>query len=387
MGNVIIYGIGALGEYNLNRIRDRLSERYKVIGFMDSFYQKEFYQYLRVYKIEELPEIDYDYIVINAYNQSSDDEIYHLLSRHGVIKEKIVRYAKYAYRSYEFPVSPKINKLMVFRQCGSLPKPDGFLIGMSYSELGVDANGLSECIYNFATGAFDLFYHKLMTESLLSMRTAIKQSRYIIFEMPYFIFNYDLSLCDHGLFQYTMNYISYWKEWHHFPEKERNKEFLRGFPVFQDMFLKESQGNPSMVLNCRAMSKTRILEEGDGNDIVSHTIKKNHSATVDENRDIFRQMMDMLKEKAPHIRIIILICPQPSHIRGFYEAYPLQKQIFWQEMRKAQERYPDIIILDEQELFTGHDEYFADKYGHLNRSGCDAFTKFLDEKLREIDTF
>lgn len=385
MKKVIIYGIGAMGENNLNQIRERLSDRYEVIGFMDSFYQKEFYQYLKVYKIGELPEMDYDYIVINAYNQSSDDEIYNLLSGYGVPNGKIVRYAKYAYRSPEFPVSSKFNKLMIFRQQNLLPEPDGLLIGMSYSELGVDVNRLSGCIYNLAAGALDLFYNKLMTESLFSMGKIIEQSRYFIFEMPYFIFNYDLSLCDHGLFQHTMNYISFWERWHHFREKESNKEFLRGFPVFQDMFLRDSQGNSSMILNCRAMSEMRILEEGNGDNVVSHTIKKNHIATVEENRDLFQQIIKMLKEKAPHIQTIILICPQPSFIRNLYEKYPLQKQIFWQEMRRAQEAYPDLIILDEQELFTGRDEYFADKYGHLNRSGCDKFTEFLDQKLREID--
>ncbi len=381
MYDVIIYGIGALGEKNLNIIRCRLSDRYKVIGYMDSFYQKEFYQYKKVFKIEELQEIYYDYIVINAYNQFTDNEIYSLLREHGVQHQKIIRYAKYTFCSYEFPIRPIANKIEVLRNMTEVPKFEGVLVGMSYAENGIDINQLSGCIYNLAHPAFDLFYRKLTIEALFLEKVKLEKLRYIIFELPYYIFNFDLSLCGNGLFQSSMNYIDYWKDWHHFDENEENREFLMGFHIFKDMFLKDSVGNFSMVENRRSMSDNQLTKKKMGDHVISHTIKKCHEKTMKENRYIFHEILKTVAEKFLNVKLIILVCPQPSVNIALYEKYPLQKQVFCEEMKLAQEMYPDLIILDNHELFLEHDEYFADTYGHLNRNGCDIFTRHLDQEL------
>ena len=245
MYDVIIYGIGALGENNLNTISHNLSNRYKVIGYMDSFYQKEYYQYKKVFKMKELSEIHYDYIVINAYSQSTDNEIYNLLREHGVEQQKIIRYAKYAYFSSEFPLQNILNRVEELRIMPEVPEFEGVLIGMSYAERGIDINQLSGCVYNLAHASFDLFYRRLTIETLFLKEVKVKLNklRYIILELPYYIFNYDLSLCDNGVFQSAIPFIDCWKKWHHFDEKEENREFLMGFPIFQDMFLKDATGN------------------------------------------------------------------------------------------------------------------------------------------------
>lgn len=388
MYKVIIYGIGAGGGMNLNIICSRLSNRYEVIGYMDSFYKKEFYQYQRVFKIEELSEIDYDYILINAYRQSSDDEIYNMLLQHRICREKIIRYAKYAYYSSEFPIKYTENRLEIFQRLKIRPKFEGFLIGMSYAEIGIDVNQLSGYIFNFAHSAFDLFYRRLLIQSIYELKSGLEHIRYIILELPYYIFNFDLSLCDNGIFQSAINYVSYWKDYHHFTEKEVNRCFTEGFLTFQDMFIKDFLGNSSMVSNSRIMiDKTYADSHMDLKKAIPHTIQKPHEMTMDENRKIFRDIIQMIKEKAPHIKLVILVCPQPSLTRKLYDKYPLQKKIFLEEMESAKLQYQNLIILDEQELFMDHDEYFIDTDGHLNRTGCDAFTKFLDCQFKRLNIY
>lgn len=387
MNKVIIYGIGAGGGANLNLICNKLSNRYEVVGYMDSFCKKEFYQYQRVLKIEELSGVDYDYILINTCRQSSDNEIYNLLLKYGISKKKIVRYAKYAFYNNKFPIKYTENKLETFQRFVSFPQFEGCLVGMSYAESGIDVNLLSGYIYNFAHSAFDLFYRKLLIQSLLENEKGIENIRYIIIELPYYIFNFDLSLCDNGIFQSAINYISYWKNYHHFIEKEDNINFVKGFSVYQDMFIKDHLGNSSMVANGRVMTDKQYVDGKIECTDISHTIRKKHQSTIEENKYIFHQILQMIKEKNPYIKLVILVCPQPSVIRKLYDNYPLQKEIFWNEMKQAQEKYFDLVILDEHELFTGHDEYFLDIDGHLNSKGCDIFTRFLDEKLKELNYY
>lgn len=384
MNKVLIYGIGALGEENLNIIRQGLSDRYNVIGYMDTYYQKKFYQYKKVFKVEELKEIDYDYIVINAYSQASDDEIYRFLLENGVRKEKIVRYAKYAFYDHEFPFRHIENRVEVLRNLTEEIPYEGILFGMSYAEIGIDVNQLSRNILNLAHPAFDLFYHRLTIESVFQTKIKLENIRYIILELPYYIFNFDLSLCGSGLFQSSMNYIFHWQNWHHFTEKEENREFIEGFPIFQDMFLRDSRGNSSMVENRRTMTDYQFTEKDIKEHVVSHTIKKYHDATVEENQFIFQDILKMIGEKLPGVKLLILICPQPSVIRKLYEEYPAQKQVFEEEMKSTKAMYPNLAILDEQALFTNHDEYFSDTYGHLNRKGCDVLTRYLDKILKEL---
>lgn len=185
MKKIICYGIGnALMRRKLNIL---LSSKYEIIGYTDTFFKEDFLQGEKYIAPEHIGKYEYDYVVILAEKESSQMAIKENLRNLGVSEEKmIIPIYLYQDNLCFVPDLVKIKKAELDNRV------DGVICGLSYSLYGIDEKKLHGSWVNFSWHSMDLYYNS----RFLKMALPKAEVSRVLFCIPYYYFNYDISLAE-----------------------------------------------------------------------------------------------------------------------------------------------------------------------------------------------
>ena len=159
---------------------------------------------------------------------AADDLQERMLLEAGVCEGEIINYKRFEKTTYENPIAAFA--------CDD-DEYTGLIFGMSHSQCAIDESLFTNETYcKVAAPSLDLFLQRRFMEKLsIEHPAALKKIRHIIIELPYYIFNYDLSRF--GSFVYTkLKYFEIVGDYHHFGKTEEQQLRISEFNHFLNLF-------------------------------------------------------------------------------------------------------------------------------------------------------
>ena len=253
----------------------------------------------------------------------------------------------------------------------------GLILGMSHAQCAIDPAHLTGQTYcNCAAPSMDIFCQLYFLRKLAkSHRDVLHKIQHVIIELPYYIFNYDLSRF--GTFVYTkLNYFELVGDYHHFGMNEEQKNIIEEFRRFKGLFgAEEFATNDSIKKNFirqiakKVLNKYRIARNKDN---VWHVI---YNETIKENQQLWKDLSALLADACPNATVTILVMPFNPIFRLFHK-----KEI--RSMRKlfVQSLGSGTFQLIDHFSCIKRDSYFDD-HCHLNKKGASEYINVLNEAL------
>ncbi|MEW9093570.1 MAG: D-alanyl-lipoteichoic acid biosynthesis protein DltD [Clostridiaceae bacterium] len=364
MYNVLIFGIGSTCELILNVLD---MEKVSVLAFLDNdsskwgdcFYEKN------IVPPSEIYNYSYDYIIIaSQYNESIYNQLLHI----GVDNKKVLQFYKFYNLLYN-PVKRHIDNY--YKKVEELST---IITGISYARAGIDENTLIHKGYNFALGSQDLFYDYKIVEYILNTYKNNK-IKYAIIGLAYYSFQYDMSLS--SMKNRVILYYNVLGEKHNYKElsiEEFNNQYNISKNICDKIFKRNERGNYLFKWNSPALSNHSIEERINlGKTIAERDCNKNYPETVKENKQIFKDYLELLKQH--NIKPIVVVFP----VSKYYMKY-FSKRIedeFYSIINEFKREY-DFQYIDYFRSYLFTDEDFSD-VSHLNSKGAEKFTQILNE--------
>ena len=280
---------------------------------------------------------------------------------------KVINYSRFRNTSLENPIECINNDIQY----------TGLIMGMSHSQCAIKSDLLTDNLYcNCAAPSMDIFCHLSYFKKLSEIHPEkLKSMRHIIIELPYYIFNFDLSRF--GNFVYSkLNYFELIGDYHHFGKNYDQKNKIEEFKRFKQYFqpkkvaVKSSVNrNPLRKIAKKVLTNYRIAANKD------KVWRILYQETIDENRKLWFELLGLLKRVCPKARVTVLIMPFNPIFRCFHK----------REIRKMKEVFmtslgtEDFKILDHFDCINSVS--FFDDHCHLNEKGASKYTKILQEAL------
>ena len=253
----------------------------------------------------------------------------------------------------------------------------GLIIGMSHSQCGIKAERLTDCLYcNCAAPSMDIFCHfnylKILAEAYPDK---LKDMRHIIIELPYYIFNFDLSRF--GTFVYTkLNYFDLFDDYHHFGETDVQRKKIAEFKIFKKIFRSENATpthsatkNPIRKIAKKIINKYRIAANKDK---VWRVI---YQETVNENQKLWKELLALLRKACPNAKLTILVMPFNPIFRRFHKKeISAMREVFIASLGVG-----DFEIIDHFSCLKR--DCFFDDHCHLNEKGALKYVKILQKAI------
>lgn len=362
MYKVIIFGTGISSKH----VVGSLNKDCKVIAYVDNDYRKR----CKISKIpvvspNEIINFKYDYIIIaSQYN----DEIFKQLIELNISKSKILQFYKFI--DYEFNyVEKAMNTLL-----SSDVIYEVIATGISYCNLGLRVDYIKKPCIKFTFGSQDLYYdYNLIKYIVDNYKYKIRKVKHIIIGLSYYSFQYDLSLS--AMKNKTILYYDVIGLYHNNHKIiEMKDDYNINKNIANKVFVKDDQGkykfNWYKNLNTGIKDK-KILGEVQA----KRDCNKNYPNTVEENKKIFAEYLELLKEN--NIKPIVVVFPASKYYTKYFS-----KRIeneYNEIIKEFQEKY-NFQYLDyfRSELFD--DDDFFD-VSHLNKKGAEKFTNILNEVI------
>ena len=254
-------------------------------------------------KISELSPNKYDIVVISYSSKKTILAATKLLEKKGFLKERIVPFVDFFYTNYANPLSRfLLNKASNF---------DTLLFGMSHSQNGLFFSKLGHSVFPFVGPSLDLFLYKKYLEIVTNEYSNLSSIRDIVIEMPYYFFNYDLSM-QKNFVKTKMYYFASVNDFHHI-----DSLIVKRFGFFASIFdIKTFINKNSIEKNRDYLNKEKnfkllrrikkVLFESNKVDLVW---KKEYLETLEENKVIFSELLNLVKNKIPNAKITIIVMP------------------------------------------------------------------------------
>ena len=375
--DIIIIGLAD----NRKEILSDISEECRIVGYTDiKKYYRPFtsFDYVPYYKIEDIKSNTFDYVVISYKNRNDIQSAKEELKNAGLPTNGIIEYQL-------FKETLCIDQLKAFSN--SDQRFDILLFGMSHSQCSIQPQYFAQRLFKFAAPSMDLFCQEKIVKVLVTKYSEnISLVKKIVFELPYYIFNFDLS----RFRQFVLNrfyYFHLFSDYHHFGENKTDHELIVHFENFVKVFDRDNRSD-KFTLN-------KDLDTDVSKDIISkakrfaHEILrlkeicwfkddvwfKNYEATKKENLELWNNILRQIRSANPKAEIIVLVCPFDPLFRRLYK-----KQI---EEKKKQfySLIGDVEIVDN---FSVNDEYrFAD-HCHLKTESGIRYTQLIRKQLGDI---
>lgn len=373
---IIIYGI-----YNTSQriqVEKELGNTHEVIGYMQYGCSFLMYEYRPFIVFEDLYLYSYDVIVILANSAEENNEGYLHLKEYGVDCNKMLQYYYFSvYQggiSFRNPVKDYMTLNMRF--CT-------WIFGMSYAVRGIYVHYLDNSAYKFCSPGMDLHYHCQVLKKLMFPSPSKNEfPNRIILELPYYIFNFDLSMTKKNKIR-MFNLYEDFCDWHNFGQKKEDFELLNEYQLFTNLFRDKKERNRTAVSNnievwpVKYMDVTKITEESFKN---LKMWTKLYPSTINENKRIFYNILEQILSWNPSIKIYILVMPHSKYEYEYCkELIEKMKKIFYSIMKEGK-HITNYKIFDCYKLYFEHDEYFLD-IEHLNTLGGIEFSKYLNNIL------
>lgn len=256
----------------------------------------------------------------------------------------------------------------------------GLVLGMSHSYMGTFSHLFSEPTYKLSWNSSDLHYtFKTVNEVVTPEFLCKEKLKYVIWDMPYYIFNYDYSL--NGVnFRKGLSFWEYFNDFHNLCSN-RDVEWKR-YKLYMDMFAEKEKRRDDLC-HVDDITWSRVVSVEEINDFkksISHVWKLNHKTTIRENVYYFKAVVSCIKAFNPDTKIIVTVFPQLKYLSEcFPDEFFESKKFFYQQMKSVGD---DIVVWDYYERYFEKENYFGDVL-HLNNKGATDFTKELDRRLKE----
>ena len=348
--NMTIYICGENKEYIVNCLKSEVAQNNNI-----------------VYLDEECLE-NVDYNINNGDVFIANDSQAKFLMSKGVRRTQLINYEQFGNLNFDNPLD------------GFDSSFNGLVLGMSHSQCGLDVSYSKNINYfKVASPSMDIFLHINFFEALLrNYAETLRNMKSIIIEIPYYIFNYDLSRC--VPFAYSkLNYFDIVHNWHHLKEKELFEAILEDYNLYKKIFrvtcsTKVTEHRIPIVLKPlkRVYKYLRSAYKGVTNS--DNVWKKTYNETIKENTYLWNKLIELIKEECPSAQISILVMPfNPSFIRTHKTDIDRNREYFYNSIVTGER----INIIDNF-IFYNMSFYFDD-HCHLNDIGCKRYSrKFFD---------
>lgn len=364
---IILYGVRS----NRIVIEKNLSINYEIIGYTDSdsrYDDLEEYDYKVFYQVKNLKYADFDYILILPRNSIAMNEIFDMLVQNEVDIEKIIKVGDFEL-DFRNPIKEFYNLNRNF---------EGIVLGMSHAYLGFLTHYFSAKFFKFAAPSMDLYFHLNVLKKVFSSNLS-GNLKYIVFELPYYIFNYDLSKCK-NIAKLRMNYMDIFNDYHHYGEKDGENRNIQFYKVLKDMFM----WNENYVLSSNNFESNRIALHCNAatNEYIKycrdHSWYKIAPKTIEENVVIWHNILALIRENFSEVKIAVVVYPQnPLMIKHHGTTVSNMKEIFYKHILDGNDH--KILIYDYFSIMPEHS--FIDQC-HMNTLASIDFSKILDQNFK-----
>lgn len=252
----------------------------------------------------------------------------------------------------------------------------GLIMGMSHAQCAIDVSTISKYKYlNVAAPSMDLYLQRgfllLMLDRYPNLIQNIKS---IILELPYYIFNYDLSKFG----QFTLTKFKYFEminDYHHYTDKSKIKEYRLFISIFNEI---ENDGlkleKPNISKNIKRILKypvrlLRIIK-------AKFNVWDNYySETNKENIEIFQNIIDIIHSHIPQAQLKILVMPFNPVFRWSHKSsICARKKDFYNSLEGG------IEVIDEFDYFNQCNLF--DDHCHLNKKGSRVYSEHLNDIIK-----
>ena len=272
---------------------------------------------------------------------------------------------------------------------------EGLIFGMSYSYWGLFTLDLDKNFFKLSAPAMDLYYINKQLQEILnenytgfpdrtnSFRSMLK---YIVLEMPYYMFNYDLSQNKVHM-RKQLILADYFCDYHNYDIIDNeNRKYLEQFTLWKDMFFERLKYNDSYCYFDHIVRHGSITEEMKKKckDEISHVWTKRHEETIRENRYVFSKIVKLIHDFDSNIKLIVLVMPQSKYEYANHAEKIEQTKIeFESTITDIMDQYNmKYYYFDFFKHFFDEDKMFLDLI-HLNSHGADVFSKMFDQILEK----
>lgn len=354
-------------KYNImifaNNTRDKnieeLSNIFNILGFINdkSIHDKNIFKIAK----DDPMLINLDYIIIFEEDRKNIEYIKRKLSEFIPI-DKIYDYYEHNYLMIVEGFEYKLDQIL------KMPEVELLSTGLSYVETAINDDLLNVPSFNFALSSQDLFYDYNVVKYLLNFQHIKNNLKYCIIGLAYYSFDYDLSKSSGAT--RVHRYLPTLGTTHNYSN-------IPQLNIMHYNYLKTDYKNDYLRLAQAKENVVMYVGNKDEQDyIAKHNSQMNYPETVEENKQIFKDYLELLKVN--NIKPIIVICPTSINYHRYFNDKTLKNR-FYNTLTEFQKQY-NFEILDyfESDLFGDSD--FWD-YSHMNKKGANKFTKILNEKI------
>ena len=329
--------------------------------------------------IEALSVTDFDYLIIVSGDKECSKKIFAELCRKNISQDRLL---EYCYCKTDAAVRP----IEDFWKYNSRNKYENFVFGMSHSYGGLLTCMIKGATYKFAAPSMDLYYHYLVLKDLCSNydMTSVKG---VIFELPYYIFNYDLSKCKRT-FEIRREYYGYYRDLHNFEGSEEEQRNIFMNEIWYGLCeekkrrsISESNFLRRQYLKIRyfGMRKTPHYWTTEEKEYIAnlhpHVWYREYEETIEENVYIWQLIQEML-EVYKNIDIKVCVFPFCNYfVEKNIEAIERNKKVFYEHIN-----FPRLQVIDFFNIYENKPEYFQDEC-HLNMLGAYNFSKMISKSI------
>lgn len=297
----------------------------------------------------------------------------------GNIKGELLNFIEFLKTFFDFQVNRSFSELK-----NKQKNLDGFITGLSYAEVGLDANEFSDEVVNLAVSSQDLYYDYQIAQYICSQKEYVNRIKFAIIGLCYYSFEYDMSKS--SLKDRVFQYYHFLKVIHNYNKSNTNyNKFCHLEKIVEDIFKEDYlyilydllkgfyDKKWTKIVNSNLTEEKIII----GIESAKKDSKKNYPLTVKENVLILNEYIKLLKEN--NIEPFIVICPTTKY---YYNNLSLDMRSKFKECLSHIEDIEDIKILDyfKCDKFENDDFYDA---AHLNRKGAQKFTKIISSEIYE----
>lgn len=363
MYNIIIFGTGRSSEHVINLLNKECSIVAFVDNNMNNWGKKEENVVVGPEKIKEM---NYDYIIIaSQYN----NEIYNQLIEIGIERNKILQF----YKLLDMQENYLEKSIKLFN--ANEKQYEIIATGISYCNLGLKEDELEKECLKLAFGSQDLYYdYNLFKFMFNKYNHKLRNVKYNIIGLCYYSFQYDMSLSamkDKCCLYYDLIGLTH----HNANAKELSLDNDINKNIADKIFKKKNNGEYDLEFRSMKPIVQKSKEEL-GYEQALRDCNKNYPKTVEENIEILKEYLFLLKEN--NIEPIIVIFPASKYYTKYFsERIENEFRSIINEIGKLYDfQYIDYF---RSELFT--DDDFVD-VSHLNGDGAEKFTKILNNLIK-----
>lgn len=357
---VIVYGVYSI---ELRRkIENFLEDEYIIIGYTDSYHEKDILDGKAFIKRDNLKDMDFDFIIISIGSIEICRHIREELCLEGIRREKIVIPYILLNKNY---ICQK--DLLAHIQNNLSSKIETIILGLSYSLRGVDKARLKTKAFDFSWQGLDIYYNNelLKWSKKNGYLSSCKQA---ILVFAYDAINRDMSFESYQYETGQILSVSQLHDWHNGYKISDGivEEYINGIEMFGRKFLNYYKFSENIYDHNVLDAKQQVC--------LGHTWIKCHDETIAANKKCFDELICEIKEITD--RIITIVPPYCMNaIDTDIDIIEKNRKEYYECVNNY-----DIEIYDLLYKWRDKREYFSDAT-HLNYEGAKHFTDFINEIL------